>query len=361
LGRSVPHLIGNVPDGEEIGRACPQSGDRVSAHSEPDHGTRRYPHRERAESKPATIDPNAAIDPAGRSEAHRVLNLAQIAPGATIEWSGDVTSAGVKRCRPTLLVETCMSKDPTGAEIAEDAPETLGEKGRQTWWRMGVLAVAAGVLIGFGGIAFLIVQAGTVTGPVQILSGLVFSVGLLMVMVTGAELFTGNTMFALPVAKGRLDKGRLAASWLLVWLGNLIGSLLAASLFWAAGGLDSLDGAIGEAAIRVAEDKLGKGMGAVIASGILANMLVCLAVWMAMGAKSLSAKAVALAAPVTVFVAAGFEHSVANMSLIPIGLSAGAEGEAAGVLRNLALSTVGNVIGGIAVALGLGLSHASEG
>lgn len=253
-----------------------------------------------------------------------------------------------------------MSTDPTGDDIAKDAPEALGNKGKQAWSRMGILAVVAGVLIGFGGIAFLVVQAGTVTGPVQLLSGFAFSVGLLMVMVTGAELFTGNTMFALPTATGRLGAGRLMASWALVWLGNLVGSLLAAWLFRAAGGLEGLDGSIGDAAVRVAENKLAKGTGAIVASGILANMLVCLAVWMAMGARSLSAKAVALAGPVTVFVAAGFEHSVANMSLIPIGLMAGAEGDVAGALRNLTLSTVGNIVGGVAVALALGLSQASD-
>lgn len=251
-----------------------------------------------------------------------------------------------------------MSKDPTGAAIASDAPDALADKSAQPWWRMTVLAVAAGVAIGFGGVAFLIVQAGPdVTGAVQILSGLVFSVGLLMVVVTGAELFTGNTMFALPLATGRLGMGRLAADWALVWIGNLIGSLLVVLLFRAAGGLDGLDGAVGDAAIRVADGKLTKGAGAIVASGVLANMLVCLAVWMAMGATSLSAKAVALAAPVTVFVAAGFEHSVANMALIPIGLFAGAAGDVAAFARNLGLSTIGNIIGGVAVALSLGLAH----
>jgi formate/nitrite transporter len=254
-----------------------------------------------------------------------------------------------------------VSEDPTGAEIAEDAPNALGGKAEQSWPRMAALAVAAGVLIGFGGIAFLIVQATpAVTGAVQLLSGLAFSAGLMMVMVTGAELFTGNVMFALPVATGRLSPARLAGAWTVVWLGNLVGSLVVALLFRWAGGLEGLDSAVGEAAVRIAEGKLAKGTGTTIASGVLANVLVCLAVWMAMGAGSLSAKAVALAAPVTVFVAAGFEHSVANMSLIPMGLFAGAEGDVAGFARNLALSTVGNVVGGIAVALGLGIAHASD-
>lgn len=255
-----------------------------------------------------------------------------------------------------------MSKDPTGAEIANQAPEALSKKGEQPWPRMAVLAVAAGVLIGFGSIMFLIVQAGPdVTGPVQLLSGLAFSIGLMMVMVTGAELFTGNTMFALPVATGRLSARRLAFAWALVWVGNLLGSVMVAALFWAAGGLAGLDGTIGEAAVRVAEGKLDKGTGTMLASGVLANILVCLAVWMSMGAQSLSAKAIALAGPVTVFVAAGFEHSIANMSLIPMGMFAGANGDLLGLARNLALSTIGNIGGGAVVGLALGLAQSEDG
>lgn len=251
-----------------------------------------------------------------------------------------------------------MSKDPTGAEIAQTAPSMLERKGDMSWGRMAALAVAAGVLIAFGGIAFLVVQAvRDVTGPVQLLSGLAFSTGLAMVMVTGAELFTGNTMLALPVATGRLRLARLVAAWTLVWLGNLAGSVIAALLFYWAGGLNGVDGLVGDAAARIAVEKLAKGTGATIASGILANVLVCLAVWMAMAAKSLSAKVIAIAGPVMIFVAAGLEHSVANMSLIPLGLMAGAEGELSTVARNLALSTIGNILGGIAVGLGLGFSH----
>lgn len=254
-----------------------------------------------------------------------------------------------------------MSKDPTGAEIANQAPDALSKKGEQSWDRMVVLAIAAGVLIGFGSIMFLIVQAGPdIAGPVQLLSGFAFSVGLMMVMVTGAELFTGNTMFALPAVTGRLSTRRLVAAWSVVWLGNLVGSLVVAALFWAAGGFSGLDGAIGEAAVRVTQNKLAKGTGAMLASGVLANILVCLAVWMAMGAQSLSAKAIALAGPVTVFVAAGFEHSIANMSLIPLGMFAGAAGDMVGLARNLALSTIGNIVGGAAVALALGLAQLNE-
>ena len=252
-------------------------------------------------------------------------------------------------------------KDPAGAAIAKDAPAALERKADADWWRMALLAIVAGAQIGFGSIAFLIVQAGpAVNGTTQLLSGVAFAAGLMMVMVTGSELFTGNTMFALPAATGRLSAYRLALSWAVVWTGNLVGGIGVAWLFQRSGGLGGLDGAIAEAAVQVARDKLGKGTATILASGVLANMLVCLAVWMAMGARSLSATAAALVGPVAIFVAAGFEHSIANMSLVPIGLLAGAEGSIGDVARNLLLSTAGNIVGGAAVALALGVSHGTD-
>lgn len=253
-------------------------------------------------------------------------------------------------------------QDAAGPAIADEAPDTLAAKAEGSWPGMVVLAVAAGVLIGFGSVAFLVTQAavGTVRGPVQLLSGLAFSTGLMMVVVTGAELFTGNTLFALPTATGRLSPARMAAAWSLVWIGNLVGSVALAALFVAAGGAEAMDGAVGERAALVAESKLAKGAWATIASGVLANMLVCVAVWMAMGAKEISGRLLAVAGPVTVFVAAGFEHSVANMSLLPIGLMAVAEGSWVAVVRNLALSTVGNIAGGATVAFAFGLGHRDD-
>lgn len=249
--------------------------------------------------------------------------------------------------------------DPTGAKIARSAPEALKDKAELPWGRMALLAALAGVFIGFGSIAFLIVQADAapITGSAQLLSGAAFSVGLVLVMVTGAELFTGNTMFALPAAVHRLTGRRLIGAWAVAWLGNLIGSVALAALFVAAGGLEGLEGEVGEAAARVARDKLEKGPAAALASGVLANILVCLAVWMAMSARSIPAKVLAIIGPVTIFVAAGFEHSVANMSLIPIGMLAGAGGSAAAIASNLLFSTIGNIAGGTLVSLALGFGH----
>lgn len=253
-----------------------------------------------------------------------------------------------------------QKQDAVGPEIAVAAPDMLAKKATASWARMAMLGIAAGAFIAFGSIAYLIVQAtDVVTGPVQLLSGAAFSIGLMLVVVTGAELFTGNTMLVLPAALGKTPIPSLLGAWSLVWITNMIGSLIVMALFLAAGGLEGLDGAIAEAAASAASTKLSKGAGATLASGVLANILVCLAVWMAMGARQVAAKLFAVIPPVTLFVAAGFEHSIANMSLLPIGLAAAGwpSGVAGAVAANLALCTAGNILGGAAVAFALAGGH----
>lgn len=248
-----------------------------------------------------------------------------------------------------------MADDATGAAIAEQAPDAFEAKAEAPAGRMFLLAILAGAFIAFGSIAYLIVQAGAApSGATQLLSGLAFSVGLILVMVTGAELFTGNTMFVLAAERGEIGAGRMLGAWAIVWIGNLIGSAIVAALFVAAGGGAGVDGGVAEAAIKTAATKVDKATGALIASAILANMLVCLAVWMGIGAKSIPAKILAVIGPVSVFVAAGFEHSIANQSLLSIGWLLNADVSAADVARNLALSTVGNIVGGMAIALAFG-------
>jgi formate/nitrite transporter len=247
--------------------------------------------------------------------------------------------------------------DPTGPAIAEAAPGILAGKAAAPWPAMAIAAVMAGAFIAFGSIAFLVAHAAAEpSGPGQILAGLAFSVGLILVTMTGAELFTGDTMFVLPLVRGRVGAGRVAAAWIVVWLGNLVGSVLIAALFVAAGGGSGVDGLVGSGAVEVAASKVAKDPDQLIASGMLANMLVCLAVWMAMTAHSLSAKIAAIVGPVTVFVAAGFEHSIANQSLLTIGWLLGEDGAitVAGIAHNLLFSTIGNIVGGAAVALPLG-------
>jgi formate/nitrite transporter len=254
-----------------------------------------------------------------------------------------------------------MADDPSAKDIAAAAPELLAAKAKRSFGQTLLLAIAAGVLIGIGSIAFLIAQAvpGGPSGPTQLLSGLAFSVGLILVTITGAELFTGNAMQVLPATHGELRGGRMLLSWAVVWIGNLIGSIGLALLFFAAGGGEGLDGGIATAAVDVARSKVGKEAVALLASGVLANLLVCLAVWAAMAATSIPAKVLAIIGPVTVFVAAGLEHSIANQSLLPIGWLLQTEHAIGvdGIAYNLALSTAGNLIGGALVALALYHGH----
>lgn len=224
---------------------------------------------------------------------------------------------------------------------------------------MLVLAILAGVFIAFGSIISLVAQSGMDdVGAVQVMAGAAFSVGLMLVMVVGAELFTGNTLMALPVVTGQLAPGRMLGAWAMVWIGNLIGSVLAALLFWGAGGLT--DG-VADAAVSLTQSKLDKTALVTFCSGILANVLVCLAVWMAMAAPSIVAKLLVIFGPVMIFVAAGFEHSIANMSILPLGWLADplAAPDLTGGLSNLAFSTLGNIVGGAVLALAIAYGHAT--
>lgn len=251
-------------------------------------------------------------------------------------------------------------KDPVGEAIAQAAPETLAAKARQAWPHMAVLAVLAGAFIAFGSVISLVAQSGLgegpTTGPVRLLSGLAFSIGLILVMIAGAELFTGNTMMALSAVTGALSPGRMICAWTIVWLGNLAGSVAVALLFAASGGLE---GGVEDAARSIVGDKLAKSSIAVFCSGILANVLVCLAVWLSMNANTLPAKILAIVGPITLFVAAGLEHSVANMSLIPLGWLSGMQGgiDWSSGLLNLVFSTAGNIVGGSLLALALAYGH----
>lgn len=249
--------------------------------------------------------------------------------------------------------------DATADTLADSVDDAMLAKTRPPIGAMLLLGLAAGAQIGFGGIGYLLAQAGMPPGgATQLLSGVAFSVGLMLVMVTGTQLFTGNTMLVLPAAQDRLGVGETLRDWTVVWIANLIGSLVIAALFVASGAPQAIDGAVAAAALKTADTKLAKDWVELLASGVLANMLVCLAVWMATGAKTVAGKIASVIGPVALFVAAGFEHSVANMALLPIawGLDPAAVPVGA-MLGNLLLATAGNIVGGSLVAITLAAGH----
>ncbi len=220
-----------------------------------------------------------------------------------------------------------------------------------------VLAVLAGAFISLGGLFYTVVVTGSSLGLgiTRLLGGASFSLGLILVVVAGAELFTGNNLIAMAWASGRIGTRQVLRNWLLVYLGNAAGCLATVALVvWA--DIDTLGGgAVGETAVGIAVGKVFLAPGAAFARGILCNALVCLAVWLAMGGHSVTDKILAVIFPITAFVAIGLEHSIANWFFLPwgIALAGGQTIPLDGAARNLAFVTAGNIVGGTLLVAGV--------
>ncbi len=211
------------------------------------------------------------------------------------------------------------------------------------------LGLMAGAFIAFGGMFYTlaITDSGLGFGPTRLLGGLAFSLGLILVVVGGAELFTGNNLIVMAWAERKVTTAALLRNWGLVYLANLAGALGCVLLVALSGTLELGGGAVAATAAKIAEGKLALGFVEAFARGVLCNILVCLAVWLCFAAHSVSGKILAIVFPITAFVALGFEHSVANMYLVPIGMLAGGGGlDLAGFLGNLVPVTLGNILGG---------------
>ena len=235
-----------------------------------------------------------------------------------------------------------------------------------------VLAVLAGAFIALGAVFATTVTAGAAGilpwGIVRLLAGIVFSLGLILVVVGGAELFTGNALIVMAWDTRKVTTRRLLGNWLVVYIGNFVGSIGTVGLMFLSGQYRFGSGAVGAVALTTGAGKLGYGFVQAVALGILCNALVCLAVWLTYSARSTTDKIMAILFPIAAFVAAGFEHSVANMYFIPIALvirelappefwtTIGKTAAEYDVLtwgnflvRNLIPVTIGNIIGGAAL------------
>lgn len=211
------------------------------------------------------------------------------------------------------------------------------------------LSVLAGAFIAFGAAFFTVVitDSGLGFGPARMLGGIAFSTGLILVIVGGAELFTGNNLIAMAWADRKITHIQLLRNWSIVYAGNFVGSLSTALLISLSGLFSLHDGAVGVTAIGIADAKLSLSLSEAFFRGILCNTLVCLAVWLCFSARTVVGKVIAIILPISAFVALGFEHSVANMYLLPAAYLAGSENVTiGGMLANLIPVTVGNVIGG---------------
>jgi formate/nitrite transporter len=250
--------------------------------------------------------------------------------------------------------------------IAETVAQSVGVgKATSPWLSVLVLGILAGAYIGFGGMLATTVTFDMASrfgiGFTKFMTGAVFSLGLMLVIIAGAELFTGNNLMISSAMAREITFGRMLERWGLVYVSNFVGSILLALLFVFSGLWKTGDGTLGQAAVRVAYGKVSLGFVEALLRGVGCNWLVCLAVWMALAARQTVGKIFAIFFPIMGFVALGFEHSVANMYFIPTGIFlrdiagvAPPAGAAAGALswgsfayRNLLPVTIGNIIGGV--------------
>lgn len=220
-----------------------------------------------------------------------------------------------------------------------------------------IFGVLAGIYIAFGAqVATAVLSGGTLdAGLARFLAGSVFSVGLMLVLIPGSELFTGNILMAIGFIYRKYPFVRVLRNWLVVYFGNLLGGLMIAWLVFASGLLTQAGSltAVGQVAANIAETKLQLGFSQALYRGILCNMLVCLAVIMSIAARSVTGKIFGIYFPIMVFIASGYEHSVANMYFLPAGLLAKGEFWAHPwvIFNNLIPVTIGNIIGGLLVVL----------
>ena len=210
-------------------------------------------------------------------------------------------------------------------EMALKAEDIGVKKVNLNWLSMLWLAILAGAFTALGSIFYTTVTAGlseTIPfGMIKLIGGLVFCLGLILVIVAGAELFTGNSLIVMAWAGNKITTGKLLKNWGLVYLGNMIGSFGTVILMFFTQQYFLNDGKIGLNMLHIADAKCQLGFVQAIALGIMCNALVCLAVWLCFSARTTTDKILAIIFPITAFVAAGFEHSIANMYFIPAGLT----------------------------------------
>lgn len=209
-------------------------------------------------------------------------------------------------------------------EMAAKA-ETIGVKKAHMGLRNTfALAILAGAFIALGALFFVTVTTGAAGqlsfGITKLVGGLVFCLGLILVIVAGAELFTGNNLIVMAWADGLISTRHVLRNWTIVYLGNFVGSVMTAGLVFFSGQYTFGNGAVGLNTLTIAAAKTSLGFTQAVALGILCNALVCLAVWLCFSARTTTDKVLAIIFPITAFVAAGFEHSIANMYFIPMGL-----------------------------------------
>jgi len=248
-------------------------------------------------------------------------------------------------------------------EIAERVEKIGVAKARLPLISMLMLGVLAGAFIGLGALYFVLIKSDASLGfaTSQLLGGLTFSLGLILVVVAGAELFTGNNLLAIAWADRKITTFEVLKNWIIIFCANFIGATGLALLVFLSGHAEMNNGAIADEYVKIATAKCTMPFWTAFFKGILCNVLVCLAVWMALAGRSVIDKVVVIVFPISAFVAAGFEHSIANMYIIPLAMLLETFGNTvpntsaitwAGFFSNLVPVVLGNLIGGsVLVAL----------
>lgn len=239
----------------------------------------------------------------------------------------------------------------TPKEIAEGYKKTAKDKTSNVWYKILILAVLAGAYIALGGVFATLASSGSTGMTASLIKGAVFPVGLMLVVICGAELFTGNCLLIAPLLNKDIKATAMLKNWGLAYIGNFIGAIIVALLVVYS---KTYDGDIARAAVDIVAKKSDMNFGYGLLKGILCNMLVCLAVWASMASKSATGKILAIYLPIFAFVVCGFEHSIANMFYI---MSAFMTSASAGLnfgyalLNGLLAPTIGNIVGGGLIAL----------
>ncbi|MBE0614447.1 MAG: formate/nitrite transporter family protein [Burkholderiales bacterium] len=249
-------------------------------------------------------------------------------------------------------------------QIAERVNNVGVTKARLPFLPLFMLGLLAGAFIGLGALYYTLVTSDAALGYAasRVLGGVCFSLGLLLVVVAGAELFTGNNLLAMAWAERKITTADVLKNWIIVCIANFIGAGGLAALVFLSGHLGMNGGGVAQQVVKIAAAKVSMPLAEAFFRGILCNVLVCMGVWMAFAGRSVTDKFIAIVFPISAFVAAGFEHSVANMYFIPLALLQQASAPLAlpgaelidvwHMLRNLAVVILGNIVGGsVLVAL----------
>jgi formate/nitrite transporter len=267
----------------------------------------------------------------------------------------------------------------TPAEVTEKVKTVGIKKAKMQLLPLAILSMMAGAFIAFGAMYYTVVMTDVSTGygMAKMLGGLVFSLGFILVVIAGAELFTGNTLVVMAWVEKQISGLELLRNWAIVYLGNIVGALVMVYLVFASGYLSDAHGMVGVTALKTGVAKVEHTMAEAFVRGIFCNVLVCLASWMVYASRSVTDKILVVLFPISAFVAMGFEHCIANMYMIPIAMMASLdpsivaashlEPEAIallstqGFLNNIIPVTIGNIVGGVGfVAMTYHIVHTTQ-